>query len=63
MVLQQETTLPVWGWADPGEKIAVSFGKTHGGSIAVVMENGGSTFLPCRTELRPIAWSFQEKIR
>ena len=25
MVLQQETTLPVWGWAEAGEKVAVSF--------------------------------------
>jgi sialate O-acetylesterase len=27
MVLQQEATLPVWGWASPGEKIVVSFGN------------------------------------
>ena len=26
MVLQQGTTLPVWGWAGPGEKVTVSFG-------------------------------------
>jgi sialate O-acetylesterase len=26
MVLQQELPVPVWGWADPGEKIEVSFG-------------------------------------
>jgi sialate O-acetylesterase len=25
MVLQQEATLPVWGWADPGEKVRVAF--------------------------------------
>ena len=25
MVLQQETKLPVWGWAKPGEKITVAF--------------------------------------
>lgn len=29
MVLQQNTRVPVWGWADPGEKICVSIaGKT-----------------------------------
>ena len=27
MVLQQEATLPVWGWADQGEKVTVTFGK------------------------------------
>ena len=26
MVLQQEQTVPVWGWADPGESVTVSFG-------------------------------------
>ncbi len=26
MVLQEQATLPVWGWAEPGEKIAVAFG-------------------------------------
>ena len=25
MVLQREATVPVWGWADPGEKVTVSF--------------------------------------
>lgn len=25
MVLQQESPLPVWGWADPGEEVTVSF--------------------------------------
>lgn len=26
MVLQQDARLPVWGWADPGEKVTVTFG-------------------------------------
>jgi len=26
MVLQQEATVPVWGWADAGEKVTVDFG-------------------------------------
>ncbi len=30
MVLQRDMRLPVWGWADPGEQIAVLFGdQTH----------------------------------
>ncbi|MEI9999106.1 MAG: sialate O-acetylesterase [Verrucomicrobiota bacterium] len=27
MVLQQEAKLPVWGWADPGEKVTVTIGS------------------------------------
>lgn len=26
LVLQQEVAVPVWGWADPGEKVSVAFG-------------------------------------
>lgn len=29
MVLQQEMAVPVWGWADPGEKVTVSFGSQN----------------------------------
>lgn len=30
MVLQRGTSIPVWGWASPGEKVTVSFdGKNH----------------------------------
>lgn len=28
MVLQQALRLPVWGWAEPGEKVTVTFGAT-----------------------------------
>ena len=34
MVLQQDATLPVWGWADPGEKITISFGAAKAETIA-----------------------------
>ena len=34
MVLQQGTTLPVWGWAKPGEKITVSFGPKKAETVA-----------------------------
>lgn len=27
MVLQQDKPLPVWGWADPGEEVTVTFGE------------------------------------
>jgi sialate O-acetylesterase len=29
MMLQADTKIPVWGWAEPGEKIQVSLGKTQ----------------------------------
>ncbi|GGF06433.1 9-O-acetylesterase [Hymenobacter cavernae] len=30
MVLQRETKVPIWGWAEPGEKVTISFqGKTY----------------------------------
>jgi sialate O-acetylesterase len=38
MVLQRDRPLPIWGWAEPGEKITVQFqGRTH----AVVTPAGG----------------------
>jgi sialate O-acetylesterase len=37
MVLQQGTTLPVWGWADEGEAITVSF---RGHSSSTTAKNG-----------------------
>lgn len=33
MVLQQGAKVPVWGWADPGEKVTVTFGNAHGSAI------------------------------
>ncbi len=34
MVLQQEATLPVWGTADPGEKVTVTAGSENGSALA-----------------------------
>jgi sialate O-acetylesterase len=34
MVLQQDSTLPVWGHADAGEKITVTFGPSQGSTTA-----------------------------
>ena len=39
MVLQREMTVPVWGWADPGEKVAVRVDDKEGAS-AVADEKG-----------------------
>ncbi|MCL2348865.1 MAG: sialate O-acetylesterase, partial [Planctomycetaceae bacterium] len=38
MVLQRDMPIPIWGWADPGEKVTVSInGQTQ---KAVAAENG-----------------------
>ena len=34
MVLQEETKIPVWGWADPAEKVTVTLGGASGSAIA-----------------------------
>jgi len=34
MVLQQGKAVAVWGWADPGEKVRVTFGKCSGSAVA-----------------------------
>jgi sialate O-acetylesterase len=34
MVLQQEATLPVWGWASPTEKVTVTFAGRRANTTA-----------------------------
>jgi sialate O-acetylesterase len=34
MVLQRDAPLPIWGWAEPGEKISVSLGSLRGDAVA-----------------------------
>ena len=34
MVVQRNATYPVWGWADPGEKVTVAFNGQKGGATA-----------------------------
>ncbi|MDZ7604997.1 MAG: hypothetical protein U5K79_05275 [Cyclobacteriaceae bacterium] len=45
MVLQRDTKLNIWGWASPGEKVAVTWNgkryRTHAGPL---MESGMLTF-------------------
>ena len=38
MVLQRDLPVPVWGWADAGEKVTVAFGKQTKATVAG--ENG-----------------------
>ncbi|MFZ2655390.1 MAG: sialate O-acetylesterase [Victivallales bacterium] len=33
MVLQQDAALPVWGWAEPGEKVSVRIGSQHADAV------------------------------
>ena len=43
MVLQRDKPIPIWGWANPGEKVNVSFGgKTQGASRRGKIEHGRS---------------------
>jgi sialate O-acetylesterase len=34
MVMQREVNVPVWGWADPGEKVTVTFGAQTKSAVA-----------------------------
>jgi len=38
MILQRDTAAPVWGWADPGEKVSVQFG---GQNVSAVTDEKG----------------------
>jgi sialate O-acetylesterase len=48
MVLQRDKPIKIWGWADPGEKVFVSYaaewaakdGDASGGSLAIANKNG-----------------------
>jgi sialate O-acetylesterase len=48
MVLQQEAALPVWGWADPGERVTVTFA----GEMAQTVAGADGRW---RTDLTPLA--------
>jgi sialate O-acetylesterase len=50
MVLQQGTTLPVWGWAAPGEHVSVSYAGRDGETVA---DTSGCW----RVTLRPLPYS------
>ncbi|HTJ79757.1 MAG TPA: sialate O-acetylesterase [Rariglobus sp.] len=48
MVLQQGATIPVWGWASPGEKVTVSFS----GQVATATGGADGKW---RVDLQPVA--------
>ncbi|MHC4620026.1 MAG: sialate O-acetylesterase [Planctomycetota bacterium] len=42
MVLQQDAEIPIWGWADPGERVEIEIRlRTQAGSYATVADNNG----------------------
>src|SRR5687767_12728246 len=47
MVLQQDVKLPVWGWAEPGERVTVSFA----GQTAEIVTGPDKRW---RVELKPV---------
>lgn len=47
LVLQRETAIPVWGWANPGETVTVRFNKQYSSAIA---DANGKWSLALRSE-------------
>ena len=48
MVLQRETTIPIWGWADPGEKVKIEFAGQTRNAIADSKGNWDVKFEPVK---------------
>jgi sialate O-acetylesterase len=47
MVLQQGAELPIWGWAEPGERVEIRFGN-QAGSYATVADDDGRWVVQAR---------------
>ena len=61
MVLQQDGKIPVWGWADPGEAVAVTLGDDTAKTTA---DGGGKwsvSLLPEKTNATPMTLTIQGK--
>ncbi|MDR0871061.1 MAG: sialate O-acetylesterase [Planctomycetaceae bacterium] len=61
MVLQQEMDVPVWGWADPGEKVSVSFA---GQTVDAAADNSGKWSLklkPLKADAKPAVFTVKGK--
>lgn len=54
MVLQRETTIPVWGWANPNEKIIVNFNKQ---AISAVADQKGKWSVKLKAEKAGIGFT------
>ena len=61
MVLQQNIRIPVWGWADPGEAVAVTLGDDTAKTTA---DGGGHwrvDLLPVKDTAKPVTLTVQGK--
>jgi sialate O-acetylesterase len=47
MVLQRGTELPIWGWAEPGERVEIRFGN-QAGSYSTVADDDGRWMVQAR---------------
>ena len=54
MVLQGEANVPVWGWAEPGEKITVRLGE-HAASVVAASDGKWRAVLPALKAGGPLA--------
>jgi sialate O-acetylesterase len=54
MVLQQSITLPVWGIADPGEKVAVTVGSSTGSTTASADGKWRIDLVPLKASKEPV---------
>jgi sialate O-acetylesterase len=48
MVLQRNTNIIIWGWADPGEKVVVKFNKKNGSTVTDPEGNWKITLPPMK---------------
>jgi sialate O-acetylesterase len=59
MVLQRDLDLKLWGWASPGEEVALTFKGRTLTQQPVGMETGRYKFLP-RMPAGPIKWYLKQ---
>jgi sialate O-acetylesterase len=61
MVLQQDGKIPVWGWADPGEKVTVTIGSDHADSTAGSDGSWRVDLAPLPTNATPVTMTVAGK--
>jgi len=63
MVLQRDKPLSIWGWADPGEEITVSFAGRHAGTKAAPDRSWQVTLEPVPANSTPQTMTVKGKTR
>ena len=61
MVLQQDRKIPVWGWADPGEDVTVTFGTASAKATADAKGNWRVDLEPVPTASAPMTLTVKGK--